>query len=76
MLAVLAGLGREWAALLGRPLTGLRGLVLLLWPAIACVAALVTGHWAEAGRDAGRTPGAGPGRRRRQRGSWGSPGSR
>ncbi len=48
VLAVLAGLGREWAAMLRRPASGLRGLVLLLWPAISCLAALVTGRWAEA----------------------------
>ena len=48
VLAVLAGLGREWGALLRRPPSGLRGLVLLLWPAIACLAALLTGRRAEA----------------------------
>lgn len=48
VLAVLAGLGREWGSLLRRPLSGLRGLVLLLWPVIACVAALVTTRWVEA----------------------------
>ena len=50
MLLVLIGLGREWAALLRRPLAGLRGLVLLLWPAIACLAALTTERWQETGR--------------------------
>ena len=48
VLLVLLGLGAEWAGLLRRPLVGLRGLTLLLWPAVACVAALVTGRWGEA----------------------------
>ncbi len=48
VLLVLIGLGAEWAGLLRRPLVGLRGVTLLLWPAIACLAALVTGRWEEA----------------------------
>ncbi len=48
LLLVLVGLGAEWGAMLRRPPTGLCGLVLLLWPAIACLAALCTGRWMEA----------------------------
>lgn len=48
VVAGLIGLGAEWAGLLRRPARSLRGIVLLAWPAIACVAALQTGRWADA----------------------------
>jgi len=43
VLAVSAGLGFEWAGLLRLKLRSLRGIVLLLWPAVCCVA-LLTGR--------------------------------
>ena len=48
ILAALVGLGVEWAGLLHQPLRQLRGVVLLAWPAIACIAAIVTNRWDEA----------------------------
>lgn len=48
VLLGLVGLGAEWAGLLRHPRPGLRWLVLLAWPSIACLAALVTGRWDEA----------------------------
>ena len=48
VLAAMVGLGVEWAGLLRQPLRQLRGIVLLAWPAIACIAAIVTNRWDEA----------------------------
>lgn len=48
LLALLAGAGFEWAGLLRLKPGAIRGLVLLAWPAIACLAALTTGQWREA----------------------------
>ncbi len=44
----LAGTGLEWAGLLRHSPRSLRGLVLLAWPSVACVAALVPGRWVDA----------------------------
>ena len=44
----LAGVGLEWAALLRHSPRSLRGMVLLAWPSVACLAALVPGRWIEA----------------------------
>ncbi len=44
----LAGAGLEWAGLLRHPARSLRGIVLVAWPPIACLAALVPGRWDQA----------------------------
>ncbi len=48
VVAGVVGLGFEWAGLLRQTLRQLRGVVLLAWPAIACIAAIVTNRWDEA----------------------------
>ncbi len=44
----LAGAGVEWAGLLHHPTRSLRAMVLLGWPSVACLAALIPGRWIEA----------------------------
>lgn len=48
LLLLLITAGLEWAAMLQLPRRSLRGVALPLWPSVACLAALVTGHWQQA----------------------------
>lgn len=48
VLVGMVGLGSEWAGMLQRSSRSLRGVVLLVWPAIACIATLAVGRWNEA----------------------------
>lgn len=48
VLVGMVGLGFEWAGMLQQPARSLRGIVLLAWPAIACIATLTVGRWNEA----------------------------
>jgi phosphatidate cytidylyltransferase len=48
LLVLLAAAGFEWAGLLRLKPGSIRGVVLMAWPAIACLAALTTGQWREA----------------------------
>ncbi len=45
LLVLLVAAGIEWAGLLRIPLRSIRGIVLCLWPSVACLAALVMGEW-------------------------------
>ena len=48
VMAGLAGAGLEWAGLLRHPVRSLRGIVLVIWPSVACLAALLPGRWDQA----------------------------
>lgn len=48
VLVGMVGLGTEWAGMLHQPARSLRGIVLLAWPAIACIATVTVERWNDA----------------------------